>query len=157
MSTYLVAFIVSEFDIRQNVQKTFGILSRPDATSQTAYALDIGPKMLAKFDEWTDYPYSSVPEMTKMHMAALPDFNAGAMENWGLLTYRETNLLYDPDASTAQQQQRIVSVIAHEQAHMWFGDLITCEWWSYTWLNEGFARFFQYYMSHKVLRASFII
>lgn len=67
------------------------------------------------------------------------------MENWGLLTYRETALLYDPAVSTDLAQQRVATVITHEQAHMWFGDLVTCDWWSYTWLNEGFARYFQYF------------
>lgn len=145
MSTYLLAFIVSEFIVRENNQRTFGIVARPDASSQTEYALGKGQELLAKLDQWTDYAYSSVPEMSKMHMAALPDFSAGAMENWGLLTYRETNLLYDADVSTDLAQQRIANVITHEQAHMWFGDLVTCDWWSVTWLNEGFARFFQYF------------
>lgn len=145
MSTYLLAFIVSEFTVRENTQQTFGVVARPEASAQTQYALDIGQAILQKLDEWTDYPYASVPEMTKMHMAALPDFSAGAMENWGLLTYRETNLLYDADVTTDLGQQRIAAVISHEQAHMWFGDLVTCDWWSLTWLNEGFGRFFQYF------------
>lgn len=80
-----------------------------------------------------------------MEMAALPDFSAGAMENLGLLTYRETALLYDEEDSSDIAKQRVATVITHEQAHMWFGDLVTCEWWSYTWLNEGFARYFQYF------------
>lgn len=63
----------------------------------------------------------------------------------GLLTFRETTLLYDSSASTAYAQQRVASVVAHEQAHMWFGDLVTCDWWEYTWLNEGFARYWQYF------------
>lgn len=63
----------------------------------------------------------------------------------GLLTYREALLLYDPDVATSLAQQRIAAVVAHEQAHMWFGDLVTCDWWKYTWLNEGFARYFQFF------------
>lgn len=110
MSTYLVAFIVSEFTIRENAQKTFNVYARPKAYSQTEYSFEIGQKTLAKFDELFDYKYLSVPEITKMSMAALPDFSAGAMENWGLLTYRETALLYDSSASTDLAQQRVASV-----------------------------------------------
>lgn len=77
MSTYLLAFIVSEFSMRENVQKTFNVYSRPKALAQTEYSFDIGQKLLAKFDEILDYRYYSVPEITKMSMAALPDFEAG--------------------------------------------------------------------------------
>lgn len=174
MSTYLVAFIVSEFDCRENEQHTFGVCSRPNAINQTVYSFGVGQKILREFDELFDYPYNT--HITKMHMAAVPDFSAGAifflffsfysiimfihsivslfrfdaifigaMENWGLLTYRETALLYDPNVSTSMAQQRVAAVVAHEQTHMWFGDLVTCDWWSDTFLNEGFARFFQYF------------
>lgn len=84
MSTYLVAFIVSEFTIRENAQKTFNVYARPKAYSQTEYSFEIGQRTLAKFDELFDYKYLSVPGITKMSMAALPDFSAGAMENWGM-------------------------------------------------------------------------
>lgn len=82
MSTYLLAFIVSEFAMRENVQKTFNVYSRPKALAQTKYSFDIGQKLLAKLDEILDYSYYSVPEMTKMSMAALPDFEAGG--NFGI-------------------------------------------------------------------------
>ncbi|KAG4070580.1 hypothetical protein HA402_011967 [Bradysia odoriphaga] len=144
MSTYLVAFIVSEFQIRSNTDGSFRVIARPEAFDQTFYAHDVGPKLLSGLETYLDYPYN-MTGMTKMEMAALPDFSAGAMENWGLLTYRETALLYHPNVSTALAQQRVATVITHEQAHMWFGDLVTCDWWEYTWLNEGFARYFQYY------------
>lgn len=81
MSTYLVAFVVSEFQCRENGDKNFTVCSRPPAYDQTEYSLDIGQKTLAKFDELFDYPYNK--QMKKMHMIALPDFAAGAMENWG--------------------------------------------------------------------------
>lgn len=87
MSTYLVAFIVSEFSIRENTQKTFNVYARPKAYAQTEYSFDVGIKLLAKFDELFDYKYSSVPQITKMSLAALPDFSAGAMENWGRLIH----------------------------------------------------------------------
>ncbi|XP_075168089.1 membrane alanyl aminopeptidase [Haematobia irritans] len=147
MSTYLLAFIVSEFNERFNGQ--FGVLARPEYYQQTEYAFDVGQQVLKEFDTYFNLPFYSLG-IDKMHMAAIPDFSAGAMENWGLLTYRERALLYEEGSTTLSAQQYIAAVVAHEQAHMWFGDLVTCQWWSYTWLNEGFARYFQYFGTHNV-------
>lgn len=117
MSTYLVAFIVSEFQIR-NSSDTFRVIARPDAYDQTYYASEVGPKLLSQLELYLDYPYSNMTEMTKMDLAALPDFSAGAMENWGLLTFRETALLYDGNVSTSLAQQRVATVITHEQVRV---------------------------------------
>ena len=92
MSTYLLAFIVSDFRIRENAAKSFNIISRSDAYLQTEYAHNVGPKILAKFEEYLDYKYSLT--MEKMDMAAIPDFQAGAMENWGIIGYRNTFLVF---------------------------------------------------------------
>lgn len=143
MATYLLAFIVADYEV--NERDGMGILARPEAKNQTDYSLKAGIDILAALEKWTDYPYSDVPEMTRMYMSAVPDFSAGAMENWGLLTYRESNILYRSDDSTSRQQQSIAAVIAHEIAHQWYGDLVTCQWWDVTWLNEGFARYFQFF------------
>ncbi|XP_031619288.1 membrane alanyl aminopeptidase-like [Contarinia nasturtii] len=148
MSTYLVAFIVSEFICRENSEKTFGVCSRSNAYNQTEYSYDVGQKTLAKFDELFDYKYNV--HMPKLHMVAIPDFVAGAMENWGLVTYRETALLYAANVSTARAQQRVGTVVAHEQGHMWFGNLVTCDWWSNLWLNEGFATYFEYFTTAMI-------
>lgn len=115
MSTYLVAFIVSEFQMRSNANDSFRVIARPDAFEQTIYAHEVGAKLLEQMETYLNYSYSNMTAMTKMDMAALPDFSAGAMENWGLLTFRETALLYDANVSTSLAQQRVATVITHEQ------------------------------------------
>lgn len=147
MSTYILAFTISEFNERSNGD--FGVSARPEFYLQTEYAFNVGMKILAKLDDYLGVKYYGMG-VDKMHMAAIPDFAAGAMENWGLLTYRERALLYEEGSTTLTSKQSIAAIIAHEQAHMWFGNFVTCKWWSYTWLNEGFARYFQYFATAMV-------
>ncbi|XP_070495806.1 membrane alanyl aminopeptidase [Chironomus tepperi] len=142
MSTYLIAFIVSNYVGSLKNTDDFGVYARPEAKPHTEYAVEFGIQMLDEFNRYFGINYTE--SIDKMDMAAIPDFSAGAMENWGLLTYRETNILYDSETTPALNQQRIAAVITHEQLHQWFGDLVTCKWWSETWLNEGFARYFQF-------------
>ena len=148
MSTYLVAFIVSDFDSVSNSDKTVSVWARPNAANQMKYAVEIADKAIKYLGELFDSPYYE--QIGKMDLAAVPDFSAGAMENWGLLTFRETASLYDEKESPSVAQQRVASVIVHECTHMWFGNLVTPKWWSYLWLSEAFARYYQYMATHKV-------
>uniref|UniRef100_A0A1B6GWM4 Aminopeptidase n=2 Tax=Proconiini TaxID=565685 RepID=A0A1B6GWM4_9HEMI len=135
MSTYLVAFVVSDFQHLSD--GTFAVWAREQALGQARYALDVGPKILRHFEDYFGIKFP----LPKIDMVALPDFSAGAMENWGLITYRETAMLYDQVVSTRRNKQRIATVVSHELAHQWFGNLVTPSWWADLWLNEGFASY----------------
>ncbi|RLU27565.1 hypothetical protein DMN91_001369 [Ooceraea biroi] len=144
MSTYLVALVVSDFELKSAGQLNkvdLGVYARPNAINQTEYAALVIPPLVNFFEQTLKHKY----QMRKLDMIALPDFPSGAGENWGLITYRETNLLYDDDHSPFTSKQTIRNVIAHELSHQWFGNLVTLAWWKYLWLNEGFARYFEYY------------
>ncbi|WP_263408218.1 M1 family metallopeptidase [Terriglobus tenax] len=137
MSTYLVAFLVGEF--RCSTGKADGVpiraCSTPDKVKYTKYAVESAESLLHYYNQYFGIPYP----MPKLDMIALPDFEAGAMENFGCITYRETDLLVDSKNGSIPAKKNVAEVVAHEMAHQWFGDMVTMQWWDNLWLNEGFA------------------
>uniref|UniRef100_A0A672HEJ7 Aminopeptidase n=1 Tax=Salarias fasciatus TaxID=181472 RepID=A0A672HEJ7_SALFA len=137
MSSYLLALVVSDYGhLRIRVWARRRFIER----GQGDYALNVTGPILDFFQQYYNISYP----LSKSDQIALPDFYFGAMENWGLVTYRETNLLYDPLTSSNRNQETTVTIIAHELAHMWFGNLVTLRWWNEVWLNEGFASYVAY-------------
>jgi puromycin-sensitive aminopeptidase len=149
MSTYLLAFVIGEFEYVETFTNN-GTLVRvytlPGRSEQGRFALDVGKRSLELYDDYFDTPYP----LPKMDMIAIPDFAAGAMENWGLVTYRENLLLIDETNSSATTKQNVAEVVAHELAHQWFGNLVTMEWWTNLWLNEGFATWMANFVLNKL-------
>ncbi|HEY2471960.1 MAG TPA: M1 family aminopeptidase [Terracidiphilus sp.] len=137
MSTYLLAFLVGDFQCTSGEQDGVAIraCSTPDKVALTPYAVNVAKYVLHYYNTYFGIPYP----LKKLDLIGLPDFEAGAMENFGAITYRETALLLDPKTASLNAKEGVALVIAHEMAHQWFGDLVTMQWWDNIWLNEGFA------------------
>jgi puromycin-sensitive aminopeptidase len=149
MSTYLLAFIVGDFEYLEaktsrNVRVR--VYTVPNKKHQAKFALECAVKTLEFYEKYFDINYP----LPVLDMIAIPDFASGAMENWGAITYRESALLVDINNSSTSNKQWVALVIAHEIAHQWFGNLVTMKWWTHLWLNEGFASYIEYLAVDKL-------
>jgi aminopeptidase N len=143
MSPYLLAFVIGKVKQLEKTSKN-GIkvrtFSRPSLINYTKFALETAVKCLDLYIDYFDIEYP----LSKCDLIALPDFASGAMENWGLITFREQGLIVDPNNTSLVMKQYVASVIAHELSHQWFGNLVTMRWWNDLWLNESFATLLSY-------------
>ena len=148
MSTYLLAFIIGKLNVIEtnNFRVPVRVFATPASDIEHGrFSLELAAKTLDFYEQTFDIKFP----LPKMDMAAIPDFSAGAMENWGLVTYRVVDLLFDEKTSGAATKQRVAEVVQHELAHQWFGNLVTMDFWDGLWLNEGFATWMSWYSCNK--------
>ncbi|CAK1599085.1 unnamed protein product [Parnassius mnemosyne] len=154
MSAYLVTFHISEeFTViaeNNDTARSYRILARPNAQGQGAYALEVGPPLTLWLSEYLGIDYYAMGEDMKNDQIATPDWASGATENWGLVSYREVRLLYEEGETNVLDKKSVATITAHELAHKWFGNLVTCRWWNNVWINEGFASYFEYFAMNGV-------
>ncbi|XP_070558853.1 aminopeptidase N-like [Ptychodera flava] len=144
MPSYLNCYAIGEFICKEDKYRDyqFRTWSRPSVINATEYSLKVGMEQLGYFEDTFEIPY----DLPKMDFVALTEFSPGAMENWGLVLYRESTMLYPiDDRKTPATKKGVAAIVAHELLHQWFGNYVTMVWWDHIWLNEGFATYFQHF------------
>ncbi|XP_049862778.1 aminopeptidase N-like [Schistocerca gregaria] len=150
MSAFLLAWVVSDFvGVQSPLESNTTVWTTRDTAAQAEYPSVMGPRTVRSMEQLVRVPYNH-GNLTKMDHVAVPDFAAGAMENWGLITYRQGYLLALDNYTSEAAKERVLTVIQHEVSHQWFGNLVSPNWWSVLWLSEGFATFFESFGSAVV-------